>query len=200
MVGYIQFKSAIKARIPSPHDTGIVPKRGERRRFDTPNAKRKSIPCVFNICRYKGEITVITINESILIRKSQQEVFDFATNPANDPKWQGSAVSSEWASDEPAGAGSRIRTVNKFLGREIESMTEVTAWDPPNEFGFKVVDGPVPFEMNIQLNAVDGGTQIEVRGSAEAGSFFKLAEGLVGKQLQNQIQSDFKKLKKLLEE
>lgn len=149
---------------------------------------------------FKGERAVIQIDESVFINKPQQEVFDFATNPANDPQWQGSSVSSEWASNDPAGVGAKIRTTNKFLGREMESMTEVTAWDPPNAFGFKVVDGPVPFEMNIQLQGEKGGTRMEVRGKAEAGSFFKLAEGLVAKQLQKQIQTDFEKLKSILEE
>lgn len=133
------------------------------------------------------------------INRTQQEVFDYASNPANDVNWQGSAKSSEWASDPPHGVGSKIHAVNRFLGRNIDSMLEITAWDPPNGMGQKAISGPIPFEITIRLEAQEGGTKLTVSGEAEAGGFFKLAEGLVGKQLQSQIEKDFESLKQLLE-
>jgi uncharacterized membrane protein len=136
---------------------------------------------------------------SIFINRPVQEVFDFATNPDNTPKWQSSVESAEWTSNGPVGVGATWRAESKFLGRKIEATTQVTSWDPPNVNAFKTIGGPVPFENRMTFEAMNGGTQMSISGSAELGGFFKLAEGLVGKQVEKQIGSDFAALKLLLE-
>ena len=35
-----------------------------------------------------------TFEHSVFINRPQEEVFEFLTNPANDPKWRDSAVSA----------------------------------------------------------------------------------------------------------
>lgn len=138
--------------------------------------------------------------KSIFINRPQQEVFDYVTDPANDAEWIGPSEGAEWTSEDPVGVGSTQRSVNKFMGRKIEDTSEVTAWDPPNEYAQKSVGGPAPFEMKLKLSPKDDGTQLELSGQAEFGGFFKLAEGLVGKQLEKQMESDLKTLKRLMEE
>jgi uncharacterized protein len=138
--------------------------------------------------------------KSIYINRPQQEVFDYMTDPANDAKWQSSSEGSEWTSEGPVGAGSTLRTVNKFMGRKIEGISEVTAWDPPDKYAQKTISGPVPFELEVIFVPKDSGTQLTITGEAELGGFFKLAEGLVGKQLEKEIESDLKTLKHILEE
>lgn len=137
--------------------------------------------------------------KEIIIDRAQQEVFDFATNPTNDPKWRGISDFAEWTSPSPVGVGSIQRSEGSFLGRKIDSTSEVTAWDPPNQFGLKTVSGPVPFEINVNMTSNGNGTNIILNGQAEFGGFFKLAEGLAGKQLEKQIDKDFETLKKLME-
>jgi carbon monoxide dehydrogenase subunit G len=137
--------------------------------------------------------------KSVFINRPQQEVFDFLADPANDAKWQSSSEGSEWTSEGPPGVGSKLRSANKFMGRKIEGISEITAWDPPNRYGQKTVGGPVPFELEALFAPKDGGTQLTITGEAELGGFFKLAEGLVGKQLEKEIESDLKTLKRLME-
>ena len=74
---------------------------------------------------------MIAFEKSIFINRPQQEVFDFVSNPANDPQWRSGAESAEWTSEGPVGVGSTYRSVDKLLGRKIEGTTEVTIWDPP---------------------------------------------------------------------
>ena len=136
---------------------------------------------------------------SILINRSPQDVFDFYTNPANNAQWQSGTESSQWISDGPSGVGSTIKTVVNFLGRKIEAELEVTDWDPPNQVRIKTISGPIPFEATNTFKAQGGGTLLTSDVQAELGGFFKLAEGLVGKQMEKQIQSDNSALKKLLE-
>ena len=51
----------------------------------------------------------------------------------------------------------------------------------------------------MHLAAEGGGTRLTIQSSAELGGFFKLAEGLVGKQLDKQMKSDFMALKNVME-
>jgi carbon monoxide dehydrogenase subunit G len=143
---------------------------------------------------------MIKFEKRYYIDRPKQEVFDFVTDPANDTKWRDSASSAEWISEGPVGVGSTQRSVDKFLGRKIELTTEVTAWDPPNKYGLKTLSGPVPTESTITFESEGSGTQLTINGQVEFGGFFKMTEGLVGKQVEKQLDTDFNGLKRVLEE
>ena len=96
--------------------------------------------------------------------------------------------------------GSTVRSVAKFLGRKVESTSEITAWDPPNQHGLKSVGGQVPFEETMKLESKENGTHLTVSSQMEVGGFFKIAEGLVAKQTEKQLDIAFEALKVLLEE
>lgn len=142
---------------------------------------------------------MIKFEKSLYIERPQQEVFDYITNPANDPKWRDSAISSAWTTNGPPGVGSILRSKDKFLGREMESTIEITAWKPPHSVGQKAIDSPVPYEINFHLEPEESGTRLTMTGQAELGGFFKIAEGLAGKQMEKQMEADFKNLKKVME-
>ena len=137
--------------------------------------------------------------QSIWTSRTQQEVFDYLSEPTNDAQWRGSSLSAEWISDPPHGVGSTNKTVDKLLGRNIESTREITAWDPPNQFSFKGASGPMSFELTLTLEAHDNGTKATMTVEAESGGFFKIAENLFAKQLKKQVTADMDGLKRYLE-
>jgi carbon monoxide dehydrogenase subunit G len=142
---------------------------------------------------------MIDVEKTKFINRPQQEVFDFASNPANLPKWQSQITSTEMTSPEPYGVGSTQRSVAKFMGRDIVSNTEVTFLDAPNQFVFKLVGGPLTLEGSMRFESSGSGTQMTMGGKMEPGGFFKLAEGLVRKQLEKQFEENLAALKTLLE-
>ena len=142
---------------------------------------------------------MITFETTIFINRPQQEVFDFMSNPANNTEWQSTVESAEWTSEGPAGVGSAQRVVTRFLGRKIESIADITVWDSPNQFAFKMSNGPIPFEGTNRFESKENGTQVTISGKAEPGGFFKLAEGLAGKQGKKQLETDLSALKLILE-
>ena len=141
-----------------------------------------------------------TFEHNVFINRPTQEVFDYITQPSNAPKWQGTAQSAEWTSNGSVGVGSTWRAENKFMGRKIEATLEITSWDPPTGHSFKAAGGPVPFENKWTFEDKDDGTQVTMSGQAELGGFFKLAEGMVGKQMDKQMETDLATLKQVLEE
>jgi uncharacterized membrane protein len=137
--------------------------------------------------------------KSITINRPQQEVFDFVMNLENDPKWQDSIESAKQMSDGKIGVGSTWHYVTKYLGRKSETEIQLTSYDPPNGASVKAINGPVPFENTYKFESNGNGTKMTISGQAEIGGFFKLAEGLAGKQIEKQMEADAAALKTLLE-
>jgi carbon monoxide dehydrogenase subunit G len=138
-------------------------------------------------------------NKSVFIKRSPQEVFDVLTDPPKSAQWQSYIDSAEWTSSDPAGVGSTFKTAGKFMGRNVDTELTVTGWEPPRMVSFKSINGPFPMEVTNTLEAQDGGTLVTSKGQADIGGFFKLAEGLVGKQIEKQIETDNDTLKLLME-
>jgi hypothetical protein len=128
-----------------------------------------------------------------------EEVFAFFAEPANNPKWEEGLIECRKTSPGPMGVGAQVLEVRKFMGRHMESTLEVTAFEPNKKYAVKVASGPIPFELSAMFEPGGVGTKIAVTGRGEPGGFFKLAEGLVKKQLQSQVEGDMGRLKKVLE-
>ena len=142
---------------------------------------------------------MFTIEKSIFINRPQQEVYDYTSDPANAHKWQSQILSVEWSSEGPHGVGSTQRAVARFLGRDIETTSQITVLDPPNQHGFKSVGGPIPIEGGMKFEPEGNGTKVTMGGQLEVGGFFKLAEGFVKRQLESQFVTNLEALKLLLE-
>jgi carbon monoxide dehydrogenase subunit G len=139
------------------------------------------------------------LEQELIINRPLQDVWDYISDPSKLVEWQASAESFEWTSDPPYGVGSTMLGVAKLIGRKVESKSEITVWDPPTEYGLKQVGGPIPFRATIKLQSTDNVTRLTVRGEMEIGGLFKIAEGLVLKQMQKEMDKDYNALKDLLE-
>ena len=141
---------------------------------------------------------MIGFERSFWTSKNPQEVFDFIADPAKDAEWRVTSVSAEWISEPPHGVGSTYKSVDKFMGRNIEATQEITAWDSPNQYGFKGDSGPMTFELTWKFEAQDNGTKATISVEAQSGGFFKMAETLFGKQVQKQFYTDMASLKRVM--
>jgi ligand-binding SRPBCC domain-containing protein len=108
---------------------------------------------------------------TITIAAPLEKVFAFFTTPENDKQWREELV--EVTPEGPMGLNTIIRQVVSApaVGR-VAADTQITAWDPPNSYAFKVIAGPVRPEGTISFKAVDGGTSVT----------FKLAVDIRGPQ------------------
>ena len=139
------------------------------------------------------------IENSVLINRPPQDVFDAITDPDKQPLWQSLTETAAWSSNGDHGVGSTLSVVARFLGRKIESDIEVTAWEPPHRIDYKFVNGPYPTEVTNTLEPQGEGTLLTSLSQGEMGSFWKLAEGLVSRLLKNQLNANFESLKLLME-
>jgi hypothetical protein len=93
-----------------------------------------------------------------------------------------------------------MRTVDRFMGREFETTSKITIWDPPDKYAFETVDGSFPARFTLEFESIEGGTKLTSRGEIELTGLLKVVEWLFGKQIENEAQRDFDTLKLLLEE
>jgi carbon monoxide dehydrogenase subunit G len=142
---------------------------------------------------------VIEVKKDIHINKPAAEVFAFITDFAKSAQWQSGLVRSEQTSSGAMGVGTTGVVVQKFMGKEMSNEISVTIYEAPKRYGAKTTSGPVQFQFEATLEEMGGGTHVSMHMTGEAGGFFKLAEGMVQKELEKTIAHDLGKLKELLE-
>jgi uncharacterized membrane protein len=142
---------------------------------------------------------MIKVENSVVINRPVDEVFEFVSNIENLPQWAGPVLEAKQTSDGPIGVGTTQTQVAKFLGRRIETSQEVTEYEPNKKLSTKTTSGPLPMDIHYVLEPSGEGTRVNIEGNIEAGGFFKIAEPIVGRMLNRQTASDAANLKDLLE-
>jgi len=137
---------------------------------------------------------------TVTIDRPIDEVFAFVTDPTNDSLWQAWTLETEQTSEGSVDVGTTLRSTAKMLGRRIEVTMEVTENDPPHRQCVRITSGPIPATGCYQLEPADGGsTHLTQTFEGEVGSFFRLAEPVVGGVISRQSKTDMATLKDLLE-
>ena len=139
-----------------------------------------------------------SIEETVLIKRPIDEVFDFVSSPENVRLWQPGVLESRQTSEGPMGVGATYVEARQSLGRRMESTSEVTRYEPNVKLGSST-SGPVPFEGEYTFESAPSGTRLTFVARAAAGGFFKLAEPLVMRLFQKDMQGAFAALKDVLE-
>ena len=128
------------------------------------------------------EIAVPVVEESVVIARPPQEVFEFLSRFENIAVYDSSVTSSGQVGDGPVGMGSRGRGTSKIMGQQFDWVVEVVEFDPPRRMVSRSVEGKLDFTVTFELEPADGGTRVTQRidaASGLGGVFGKLADALV---------------------
>jgi uncharacterized protein YndB with AHSA1/START domain len=140
---------------------------------------------------------VVRIDFTVDVARPPQDVFDYLSDLERLPEWQSSAIASR--ADGPLARGSRVVEKRRIMGREIENELEVTAYEPPRRLALKALRGPVRFTVDHELVEDAGATSLHVVAEAATGRLMKLAHPLLARTAEEELRSDFERLKQLLE-
>ena len=140
---------------------------------------------------------MITVEHTVEIDRSIDEVFAYLTDVARLPEWQASV--SEVHVDGPIEQGTRFRDVREFMGRRAASTLEVTAYKPPSRFALRVAEGPIAYEIDHVLEATGRGTRVTFSGRGETTRVPRLMRGMVERAVERQLAKDAEALKQALE-
>jgi uncharacterized membrane protein len=85
------------------------------------------------------EEATMRVEESIVIDRPPEQVFEFLSVRTNDPVWMASVIESEWLDPSaPMGEGRRGRMVMRAMGRR-EFLDEVTDYEPGRRIAHRSV-------------------------------------------------------------
>jgi carbon monoxide dehydrogenase subunit G len=136
---------------------------------------------------------------TIEVARTPEDVFAYLANVSNLPSWQSGVHSAQIEDAGPPRAGARIRESRHMLGRELNTMLEITAYDPPRLFVLKALNSPVPFTVRHELEPSEAGTTLTVTGEGDAALLPGFASGIMARRAEKQFRKDFERLKKRLE-
>jgi uncharacterized protein YndB with AHSA1/START domain len=142
---------------------------------------------------------VVRAEESIFVERPIEEVFAYLTDLERVPEWQTNVLFLQLQSPGGLRPGARLVELRKFLGRKVESVVEVTAYEPPHRYTIKVQSGPIPFEISNVFSESGGGTRIDAAVEGEPGRFFGLVEWRVVKAVERELWNSLATLKDILE-
>lgn len=110
------------------------------------------------------------IENSVIISRPPEEVFDALVDPRSELRWNPDVVSMEMLTDGPIAAGSRYRA--KWKGSPVVTLV-ITEVDRPRSWAY-FNDGPIAVNLSISLTPEAEGTLLRSRFEAHANGWFKL--------------------------
>ncbi|WP_223883739.1 SRPBCC family protein [Pseudarthrobacter sp. BIM B-2242] len=150
------------------------------------------------------EYPVAVIEESVLISRPPQEVFDFLTKTSNIPVWDSSVIQAEQVGDGPVQVGTRFKGTSKIMGRRFDWVTENIQFEPPSKTVIRSVEGPMTFTISYSLEPQGAeGTRLTYSIDADSGLggvFGKLADSFVQKAHSRTVRANLETLADLLAE
>ena len=133
------------------------------------------------------------------IYRPLRQVFSFVATPENDFQWQYGTLASTQISEGEMGIGSLFRAVSHFMGQRIESVYEVTEFEPNKRYGFKSRSGPMDSYTLYTFETTKGSTRISVSTRVNSGDLFKPGDVAVEKKVKKQYRENLALLKGVLE-
>ena len=136
---------------------------------------------------------------SVVISRPLEEVFEFVTNPENDPRWQSAILESRRTSEGPLGVGTTEAGVGKVIGRRVEWTSEVTEYEPNRKVKYRVTGGPLSADQTVTFEPAEGGTKFTLVYDVKISGFFKLLSSMIVSSMRKQLKLDLINLKDILE-
>jgi hypothetical protein len=111
------------------------------------------------------------IKGEIVISRPVEEVFDFAADARNEPRYNSHMRRAEQLTDGPIGVGTRFRAEIRSMRRTVPMVTELTAYQRPQRYAsttrLSLMDtkGTVTFEPVPEGTLLRWSWEVEPRGA-----------------------------------
>jgi len=144
-----------------------------------------------------------TITQSIVAERPVEEVFAFVTDARNNHRWQAAAglQQTQQTPEDSVGVGTRITETWRFMGRENESTSEVTEYEPNKKYTRRLIAGTSPITRGEYIfEPVPEGTRWTFTATIEATGLFAIAEPLLASNLKRGMATNMAAARTLLEQ
>lgn len=142
----------------------------------------------------------VRIEESFLVHRPPEVVFDYLTDPATLAEWQTSKTSVEQLTSGPPRLGTRVRERTKQPGgREFTQVVEFTEFDRPRHVHAHIVEGPYPVHGTWRFEPQGAGTRVRFLAEGEMRGALRVLEPLLKRVIARQMASHHRNLRANLE-
>ncbi len=135
---------------------------------------------------------------SIHLNLPVEQVFAFLADTSKLSSWQSNLIKNELTTQGPLRVGARFREVRRLGRRESEIQGEITAFEPNKRLETKTTTKPQA-SVSYLLNPEQGGTRLKYKFALETSGLMRLLEPLISGSIRKEQESDFVKLKGILE-
>ena len=134
------------------------------------------------------------------IAASPAEVAAVEFDASRDPEWIGGVDRVEWLSPPPLGPGSQVRRLGAFLGRPIEWIMRVDAFERERHVRMTALKSPFPMQVDYHLEPRDGGrsTRASIRIRGEGRGMYGMPGWLIAPMVRRSVASDLARLERVL--
>ena len=140
------------------------------------------------------------VEESIVIYRPLEEVFDYVSEVGHFPQWSAHTLEVRKDTAGPPQQSARFIVAIKSVGRRFETPYERASYEANRRYTDRAVGGLVPNQRwGYTFEEVLGGTRLRRAVEAEPGGVLKLLEPLQKRAVQRQLRTDLRTLKDLLE-
>ncbi len=145
-------------------------------------------------------MAMITTENSVIINRPIEEVFDTATCMESCVNWWTMLTEAKKVSAGPTGVGSEYHHTAKFMGVEMEARPVITVWEPAQRFAYKSDTATAEMEVAYTFEPVDGGTYFRSVMNADTKDNVISAEMLpvIAHAMARQLEDDMNVLKEMM--
>jgi uncharacterized protein YndB with AHSA1/START domain len=141
------------------------------------------------------------VEETFVVARPPEIVFDYVTNPANLSSWQTSSSVVEQLTDGPAGPGARFHErVKPPVGKEFEQVTEFAEFDRPRRLHVHVIEGPYPVDGTWLFEPDGTGTRVHFIAEGEAKGLMKVLGPIAARLLARRFAAYHRNLRRNVEQ
>lgn len=140
-----------------------------------------------------------SVELSIEVERSPEEVFALLANLENDPRWRREWVDARPASPGSPAVGSTTVLVGHTLGRRFQVEYEVTALVPNRTVTWRTLSGPLPLLFSRSVEPVARGARVTfVYQVTDPGLLLRTFGPMIRRIGRRQLEGDIPRLLKLL--
>ena len=140
-----------------------------------------------------------TIEQSVIINRPVEEVWEFISNIENAPKWDRGVIAARQISEGPLGVGTTLQTTRLLLGRRRTPNYVVSEYEPNQKIALKAFLGPFQGQVRFAFDSVSGGTRFTQSLEMQSSGWWNLITPLLVRMFTSDGEADLANIKRILE-
>lgn len=130
-----------------------------------------------------------------------EKVADYAMDWRHDHEWTQGIRRAELTKPGTVaefGLGAEVTRTAYFLGKRIDYVLAVVAFEPPRLLEMKSVAGPFPMHVTYRFDDHPAGTRATIRARGEVGGFYRIAGPFMAPLVRANLKKDLRDLESRL--